>query len=190
MSSRKHLCVAILGLLLVVGLGGLILAWPAYREAGMLNDQMMELRRKGENYDLQAQEIARLTAKLGEVNRRVDDEFKVIPESPDIAGLMRVLSLSVDGANVVDQTFTAGDTKEAVQGSDLPVMVTPLTVEMEARFEAVFALLRAAESMDRLLRVSSVKVVCRRPDDEDQPFTKASVVLEAVYERSDDLEGG
>jgi hypothetical protein len=53
---------------------------------------------------------------------------------------------------------------------------------MEARFDAVFALLRAAESMDRLLRVTSIKVVSDRLQDDDQPFTDATVVLEAVYD--------
>jgi hypothetical protein len=38
--------------------------------------------------------------------------------------------------------------------------------------------------MDRLVRVASVKIECDRPldDDDEGPFTKATVVLEAVYE--------
>jgi hypothetical protein len=38
---------AIGALIVVVGLGGLLLAWPAYREAAALNRQTEELRAKG-----------------------------------------------------------------------------------------------------------------------------------------------
>jgi hypothetical protein len=96
----------------------------------------------------------------------------------------------VDGANVRDQMFDAGDPKDAVYGSELSTQVTPLTIDMEARFDAVFALLRTAESMDRLLRISTVQVVCNRVDEDDEPFTKATVVLEAVYNPPEDGGGG
>ena len=188
MSSSRHFAMAVFVLIVVVGLGGLLLAWPAYREAAVLNRQTDELRAKGRRYDLQAERIAQLTAQLDEATRRVDTQLKLVPESPDIAGLMRVLSMAVDGSNVRDQMFDAGDPKDAVPGSGLSAQVTPLTVDLEARFDAIFALLRAAESMDRLLRVSSIKVVCNRPEDVDEPFTKATVVLDAVYDPPE--EGG
>ena len=38
----------------------------------------------------------------------------------------------------------------------------PLTVDMQATFDSVFALIRNAESMDRLVRVASVRVMCKR----------------------------
>ena len=68
----------------------------------------------------------------------------------------------------------------------LPTRVQPLTVDMEARFDSIFALLRAAESMDRLLRVSSVKIACERRVAGVQPLAKASIVLEAVYEPTEE----
>jgi Tfp pilus assembly protein PilO len=188
MSSSRHFVMAILALAVVVGLGGLLLAWPAYRQAAALNRQTGELRAKGERYDLQAAEIAQLSADLDEAKQRVDTRLKLIPDTPDIAGLMRVLSLAVDGSNVRDQMFDAGDPKDAAPGSDHSAQVTPLTIDLEARFDAVFALLRAAESMDRLLRVSSLRVVCNRPNDGDDAFTKTTVVLEAVYAPPD--QGG
>ncbi|MHC4082211.1 MAG: type 4a pilus biogenesis protein PilO [Planctomycetota bacterium] len=181
---------AILTLAVVVGLGGLLLAWPAYREAAALDRQTQELRAKGERYDLQAEQIKQLKADLDEATRRVETRLKQIPETPDIAGLMRVLSLAVDETNVRDQMFDAGDPKGAAPGSELSAQVTPLTVELKARFDAVFALLRAAESMDRLLRVSSLRVVCNRPNDGDDAFTEATVVLEAVYDPPDESGEG
>jgi Tfp pilus assembly protein PilO len=183
MSSSKHLGFAILVMLAVVALGGVLLAWPSYREAAEINRQAQALRRRGDNYGMQTEMIARLTAQLEEASRRVDTGHKDIPRSSDIAGLMRVLSLPVDGVNIREQAFNVGESKEAVAGMGLSTRVRPLTVDMEARFDAVFAMVRAAESMDRLLRVGSVNVVCQRTAaDELQPFAKAVVVLEAVYD--------
>jgi hypothetical protein len=182
MSSNKHLALAVGLMAAVTGLGGLVLVWPAYRDAAWIGGQVEDLHKRGENYDVQAQIIARLTAELDESTKRVHTGLKAIPESADIAGLMQVLSLPVDGFNVRDQTFTAGEPVEAAPGAGLPTMVQPLTVEMDARFGAVFSLLRAAESMDRLLRIASVKVVCDRRREEEQPYARATVVIEAVYE--------
>ncbi|MHC4414852.1 MAG: type 4a pilus biogenesis protein PilO [Planctomycetota bacterium] len=182
MSSRQHLGIGVLLLLVVVGAGGMLFIWPAYREAAAVNEHAAELRRKGEDYDSRAQVIHRLTADLQEASRRVETEFKHIPESPGVAGLMRVLSLPVDGQNIHDQTFTAGEAKEAAPGSDISAMAMPLTVDMVARFDSIFALIRAAESMHRLLRIASVNVGCNRQEDEAEPFARASVVIEAVYD--------
>ena len=182
MTSRKHLGFAIMTMLTVVGLGGLALAWPSYRQAASVKAEADALIRKGETYDVHIEDIAELTELLEEATHRVAVELKEVPETPDIAGLMRVLSLPVDGDNVRDQTFTAGHPKEAAAGAELSAMVVPLTVEMEARFDSIFALIRVAESMPRLLRVASVNIVCERQDATDVRFGRATVVLEAVYD--------
>ena len=187
MSSSKHLGFAILTMVSVVVLGGLLLAWPSYREAAGINLQAQLLRLKGDDHSQQARVIAALTSQLELTNRRISTGFKTIPKASDIAELMRVLSLPVDGVNIREQAFNVSGSKDAVIGQDFSAQVRPITVEMEARFDAVFALMRAAESMDRLLRITSVNVVCKRVADE-QPFAKATVVLEAVYDTQPDGE--
>jgi Tfp pilus assembly protein PilO len=181
MSSRRHLAFAILLLLAVVGLGGVLLVWPAYREASRHNRRTSLLHHKGENYDVQARRIATLTKQVEQMTRRVETELKAIPDTPDIADLMRRLSMPVDGVHVQDQTFTAGDPRDAVPGADLPVLVQPLTVEMAARFDAIFTLMRLAESMDRLLRVSSVSIAVDRTKTQDT-VASATIVLESVFD--------
>lgn len=182
MSSSKHFGVAVIALILVVGLGVTMFAWPAYRDAARIDRQADNLRIKGENYDVQAEVIAALMNRLDEATRRVEEDFKAIPGGPDLAGLMRVLSLPVDGSTLRDQMFKAGESREAAPGSDLATRVAPLTVDMEARFDAIYSLIVKAESMDRLLRVSSVNITCERIDESDQRFARATVVLEAIYE--------
>jgi hypothetical protein len=58
---------------------------------------------------------------------------------------------------------------------------------MEASFDSVYALLQAAESMRRLVRIASIQMICDRETVEhsDLPFITASVGLEAIYEPSD-----
>ncbi len=185
MSSNRHLGMAMLWLVLVVGTGGLLLVWPAYRAATDLDRQAEVLRNKGENYDLQARRIASLTTQLDEITHRVETGLKVIPGSADIAGLMQRLSMPVDGVHVHDQTFTVGDLREAVPGGGLSARVQPLTVEVLAKFDTIFTLIRRAESMSRLLRIASITIVTeRRPEYEDLTVAKASIVLEAVFDPS------
>ena len=181
MSSKRHLGFAILSLLAVVGLGSVLLVWPAYREASRHNSRTSLLHHKGENYDLQARRIATLTRQVDQMTRRVETDLKRIPETPDIADLMRRLSMPVDGIHVHDQTFTAGDPREAIPGGDLSVLVQPLTVEMVARFDAIFTLMRRAESMDRLLRVSQISIAVDRTNTQDT-VAIATIVLESVFD--------
>ena len=116
MSSRRHLTIAILAALLVVGLGGLLLVWPSYRELAQINRQTEVLRNKGENYHMQVRSIARLKTEVDQAADQVAFGLKLIPESPGVADLMRILSRPLDGVHVRDQTFRAGKVREAVPG--------------------------------------------------------------------------
>lgn len=189
MSTNKRLVMGVLSLLVLVVAGWLFIVWPVYREIGDVNERMAELRRKSEASLGQTQEIERLTTAIREASDRIDSEFKSIPDSPNIAGLMRSLSLPVDNVTIRDQTFTAGQTKDAVPGADFPVKALPLTVDMVSRFDAVFALIRAAEAQDQLVRVSSVNIASSGDDDQEEPLVTASIRLDAVFEPVQAREG-
>jgi len=182
MSSSRHLTMAVLAALLVVGLGGLLLVWPSYRELAEINRQTEVLRDKGENHHVQVRSIANLKTELDRTRDQIASELKLIPDSPDVADVMRILSKPLDGVHVHDQTFRSGNTREAVPGGDVSVRVQPLTVEIEGRFGAIFDLIVAVESMQRLVRIGSLRVECdHRPDNYDWRVAKATIVLEAVY---------
>ena len=97
MSSRQHLGMAILLLVLLTSVGGLLLVWPAYRETAWINKQVSDLRDRSRNHDAQARVIVTLTEELDRITHRVDTQLKDIPDSPDIASLIRSMSLPVDG---------------------------------------------------------------------------------------------
>ena len=183
MSDSKHLMIALAGGLLVLLLGGALLVWPNYREARVIRQDVLELRGKISGLAGQTGKVEQLADELEAARHRVGEELKLIPETADVAGLMRKLSLPVDGRTVFDQTFTAGNPCDAVLGEDLNERVLPLTVDMQATFDSVFALICAAERMDRLVRISSVRVAAERPaDGPDVPTLTASVGLEVVYD--------
>src|SRR5690606_22693203 len=135
-----------------------------------------DLRARIANLEHSTQDVERLTAEVAQQRLRIEREFKIIPESADIASLIRKLSLPVDQTMVRDQTFTAGSPGDAIPGGASPLQAIPLMVDMEATFDSVFALVRSAESVDRLVRVSSVRMMCKRDEAQnDRPILKATV---------------
>ncbi len=182
MSSSKHLGIAVLVMFLLAGLGEFLFVWPAYSDAADLDARTADLRVKGQNYTALSDMIQKLKAEVAQATQHVKTDLKQIPDSPDVAGLIGILSMPREETTVRDQTFTAGQPKEAAPGTDVSVLARPLTVEMVARFDAIFALIRTAESMDRLVRVTSLELVCKRNKDQGEPFAKVSVVLEAIFD--------
>jgi hypothetical protein len=192
MTDRRHLLLTGSISLLVVVLGCVVLVWPARREARRTSAEIVRLERKIESLADAADAVERLTDELAQVRHHAAEQLKGIPDSPDVAGLMRKLSMPVDGRNVLDQTFTAGSAHPAASGDEFSEQAMPLTVDMQASFDSVFALLCASESMDRLVRVASVHLVSARVADQpgsrsvqerpDDRMLMASVGLEVIYE--------
>jgi Tfp pilus assembly protein PilO len=187
--------------------------WPNYMEASRLKGEAAALQQQIADLEHRSTALETLAQTLAQLQQRVQQECKTIPASADLATLIRRLSQEVDRVNVVDQTFTAGSPADAtivppaaggkssggagsggVAKSALQAM--PLTVDMEANFDSVFALLQRVESLDRLVRVASVRIglgtnrtgsgnsrtsaPAVRPDS--TPVLRASIGLEAIYD--------
>lgn len=184
MASNRNLMWSVLGVVVLAAVVGWFIIWPNYREAARVNENVSRLEQKIAGQAERTGELNSLSMEVQNSRRRMETELKIVPASPDVADLIRKLSLPVDGANVVDQTFTAGSPVDITVGAAGSTKSMPLTVDLAATFDSVFALLRSAESMNRLLRVASVKVICKRTDDDttDIPVLHASLGLEAIYE--------
>lgn len=191
MSEQKHFVMTALGAVLLLIVGGVLLVWPSYREAAAMRQGTAELNQRVATLETRQAEVQQLDEELAEARRLIREELKVIPEAADIAELMRRLSLRVDGVAVQDQTFTAGAPFGALPDEKYRTQALPLTIDMMARFDSAFAVLRAAETLDRLIRISSVRISCDREKtvDQDQPFVTASIVMEAIYEPPMTTEG-
>ena len=182
MSNSQHLLVAVFLMFVIVVAGGAVFVVPTYRKASDARTKVANLREKVTGLSGQTEVVEQLAGEVAAVRTHVEEDLKTIPPTPDIAELMRKLSLPVDGVVVQDQTFTAGSPGEAVIGRETAAEAMPLTVEMLARFDSVFATIRAAEAMPRLVRVASVRLEAEGDGGRgDSPMLDASVRLEAIY---------
>jgi Tfp pilus assembly protein PilO len=201
MTDKQHLLATCIVSFTVLTLGCALLVWPARRDARETRAEIAKLEKKIESLDEAHAAVDRLSAELEESRRYAAEQLKAIPRSPDVAQLMRRLSMPVDGRHVLDQTFTAGSAHPAVAGTgeDFAEQAMPLTVDMQASFDSIFALLRLSESMDRLVRIASVRLISGRVSEQtamrsDAPprhddLLTASVGLEVIYEPADVGEG-
>jgi hypothetical protein len=201
MTDKQHLLATCIVSLVVLVLGCALLVWPARRDARETRTKIAKLEKKIESFDEAHEAVDRLSVELEESRRYAAEQLKSIPRTPDVAQLMRRLSMPVDGRHVLDQTFTAGSAHPAVAGTaeDFTEQALPLTVDMQASFDSVFALLRLSESMDRLVRIASVRLVSGRVSEQassrssaptrNDDLLMASVGLEVIYEPADVREG-
>ena len=164
------------------------MALPAYRETHRIRAEIQSLRDRGKRLESDTGAVKQLAERVRDLQQYVDEDLKTIPTQPDIAGMMRRLSLPVDGVTVKDQTFSAGSPKPVSKQNDAAYRVVPLTVELEASFDAFFSVLSSVEDTSRLVRIRSVHVGRKTPDnpgsDEstlDGSWLHGSVGLEAVF---------
>lgn len=169
---------------------------PNYREARAVQMQVADLQARVNTLESRKRAVDRLEEDVRIAREVAANNLKTIPETADVAGLIRRLSDRIDGVNVVDQTFTAGTPGPAIiiggsKQEDPGVQALPVAADMHATFETVMALIDKAEAMSRLVRVSSVRLMCKR-DDKTQgegggeaggvPLLQASVGLEVIYD--------
>jgi len=185
MFSNRHIMIAAISLAVCVLLIGGLFIYPNYRKAASIRTQVRELQRKMDGLDGQTQEVEKLARDVRAQRIRMEAEQKVIPATPDMSNLMQKLSQPVDYINVIAQNLTTGSAADAIVNGpdDCGVKAMPLTVDMDASFESVFALVRSAESVRRLVRVASVRITCKRDEkNPDNAIVKATIGLEAIYD--------
>ncbi|MHC5026977.1 MAG: type 4a pilus biogenesis protein PilO [Planctomycetota bacterium] len=187
----RQLVTRIGGMILVFGIGVAVLVWPRITEVRRIDDRIAELKTKIHGLSDQTDEIELLADRIATLDERVAG-LRDIPRQPQNAELIRRLSVPVDGLVVQEQTFSAARATKAVPGSELPYKSIPVTIEMVSTFDSIFAIVQAAESMSRLVRVASVRIdhdVRSGPQDEVSDFLSATLVLEAIYEPATAAEG-
>lgn len=184
MMDKRHVMTTVGSFLLVVLLGGAVMVWPVRRELGSLKVKTAELELKAGTADGAAQRVQRLRTQLKEKRRRIDEEFKTIPASPPAANIMRRLSQMVDGDAVHDWSLTQGMVGNAGSDEEATARMIPLTAELRGEFGSVFDLLHAAESMDNLVRISSLNISAAQNHriEREAPLLTANVMFEAIYD--------
>ena len=78
--------------------------------------------------------------------------------SPDLAGVIRRLSLPIDRVRVLDQTFTAGRSALAASGAPDGWSATPIRVELVGDWSAVRELLQVVDGLDVPVRTTAIRL--------------------------------
>jgi Tfp pilus assembly protein PilO len=184
MSGNRQIWCGAIGLLVLVAAMARLFIWPGYQDAASIRRELGVLKAKMNSLKDAGVQVKKLEEQVRQVRLEVARKYKSIPQTPDTEDLYRKLSLAVDGVSVMDQSFNTGSAEDVSLGAASELRAMPVKVEMSATFESIFALIRAAESMDKLVRVSSVKVICKRDEktSDSLPMLNASVGLEAIYD--------
>ncbi|MBC8203472.1 MAG: type 4a pilus biogenesis protein PilO [Planctomycetes bacterium] len=149
-------------------------AIPNYKTATTNVEEAKRLEDRINTLERRQVEVQNLRDEYESLVSQVEIDYKKVPAAPDTAQIVQALSLEVDGVHVLDQSFVAGSTTNQTTSED-SFSVQPLAITMEADFESIFSVIRQAESMGRLVRVSSVRIT--RPTGKTD---SASAILEAA----------
>lgn len=163
-------------------------AWPNYREAKINEDEALRLENRINRLERRQVEVQKMRESYESLEQQVHAEYKDVPTSPDTAKIVQELSYEVDGVHVLDQSFVAGSTLgKNTEGNKECFSVQPLAITMEADFDSIFSVIRKAESMKRLIRVSSVRIKRSERDADNATSTlDAAIGLHAPYEPMED----
>jgi Tfp pilus assembly protein PilO len=171
----------LLGTLVLAVLVTFCFAMPNYKTATTNVEESKRLEDRINKLERRQIEVQNLRDEYESLASQVENVYKKVPASPDTAQIVQALSLEVDGVHVLDQSFVAGSTSNQPALED-SYSVQPLAITMEADFDSIFSVIKQAESMDRLIRVSSVRIkrAFRKPDFSSE-ILEAAVGLHAPF---------
>ncbi len=154
----------IMKLAAIAGGAALLATWfgvrPLHVRASLIEDEAATLHLRASEETVPA---ARLNAFRREADRRAEmlDQEKVfdLPVGPpDLAGVIRRLSLPIDGIRVIDQTFTAGRSVSAGLGSPEWWRSSPVQVELVADWPSIRRLLGLIDELSTPVRTTTIEI--------------------------------
>lgn len=161
-------------------------ARPAQLEAQRLDAEADALLAKARGLETLERTLAEAKADAAAWRSRAERELRDVPDEPGQAMLMQALRPGSSGdpaGTGIDQTFTAA--KPVACGPSFPKgwSALPVTVTVEGGFPAVYSLLRAAEGLDRLVRVVRVDIDAPRPEGKEDrtDAVSARIELDAIF---------
>jgi len=182
--TRDRLPLVVSGLMIVLLAGsGLAVVYPSFKEMHRINLEMVSLQNQAKQAETRAKVTESLADELNRWTRRLEEELKPVPDSPDMAGLIRELGRAFsDHGDETSQTITTGDVQ---QGEDS--MLLPIIVESKGSFENVFNLIHRIEGLDRLIRVRRVTI---KQDDREPQLVDATLQIDAYFADPNEDEAG
>lgn len=106
--------------------------------------------------------------------------FESLPDgTPDVAGVIRRLSLPIDGDRVLDQTFTAGRAGAAANGAPDGWRATPVRVEVVGDWSAIRDLLDLVDDLPGPVRTTALRL--NRTEVEGLPAARLELELDVLH---------
>ena len=153
---------------------------PNYKSAEQATVESVNLEVRIQQLELRQVEVEKMRSDYQSLKNQVNAECKRVPSTSDMSQIVQALSLEVDGHNVLDQSFTSGMTSMKPSGEGFSAQ--PLAVTLHADFDSIFSVIQNVESMNRLVRVSSVRMTRKESDaNVSAPALEASIGLLAMY---------
>lgn len=154
---------------------------PNYKNADSASLKSYKLEARIQQLELRQAEVEKMRLDFIENKDHVKRNCKIVPSMPDMSRIVQALSLEVDGLKVLDQSFTAGNTSMKPPKDGFAIQ--PLAVTLHADFDSIFSVVQNVESMNRLVRVSSIRLTRNESDsDSTSPALEAAIGLHAMYD--------
>lgn len=111
----------------------------------------------------------------------VQEEQQHIPHTPDLAGLIRRLSLDIDGRRVIDQTFVAGRRGLAATGAPASWKSIPLTMELVSDYASMRALIERIEENPDPVRITRLSIERMKDASGEMGISRTTLVLDVIF---------
>jgi Tfp pilus assembly protein PilO len=155
---------------------------PNYQSAHNAAASALALEDRIEQLELRRVEVGKMHQDYISLEQQVQSECKTVPSAPGTAQIVKALSLEVDGQYVLDQSFTAGASAAHFK-QEGGFLVQPLAVTLHADFDSIFSVIQKVESMQRLIRISSLHISANQSESESEmPILQAAIGLHAMYD--------
>lgn len=162
-------------------LSGLGVALPALLTGGEVEQETHSLLDEIAAIEARSLSTEALAVELAESRARFSAEHKLVPDKPDVAGLIRQLGGdSHEDEQTQRQTLTTGQ----VQQED-NIKLLPVILETRGVFPDAFELVHRIEQLDRLTRLRRVTVT---RDSSDRQVIRTTIQLDAFFDRTDDSQ--
>lgn len=153
---------------------------PNYKSAEQATAESGNLEVRIQQLELRQVEVEKMRSDYQDLKNQMNAECKHVPSTSDMSQIVQALSLEVDGLNVLDQSFTSGMASMKPIGEGFSAQ--PLAVTLHADFDSIFAVIQNVESMNRLVRVSSIRMTRKESEaNVSAPALEASIGLLAMY---------
>lgn len=152
----------VLGWIGIAAIGVAALIVPQSKALGKVRQEVQSLRTELAKPADGPEVIERLTSDLQRLREFGKGRMTPIPAESDVAGLMRMLSETLDQLGLTQRDITTRPPKNYDDATSMPV-----TVVLNGPFTSIYESVSRIESMPRLVRVERLRITTEHPSRGD-----------------------